>query len=345
MVPSRFHLVISAPQSQTCVVAQPDHIIPGFRQDTVFKARSQIIGIAGIHQILPYHNTVGIAQVIEQVGGIVTAAPYPQAIEMCQICTLDQRTDLFFPDIRIDRIFRDIVCPFRKHLLSVHHETEFLAVLVRLPAYRNGSQSDAKTFFVIDLICFFQGYFHIVQRLGAHPVRPPQLRIMDRYPYLILPFFRHPPGCIRHTGHHRHRLFPGHAHLDLHGDRVRKLNDGIHKQRNFTVDVFLEKRNFPDMRIRKRLDTDLTENPHVRKLRPPVPSKRGLCLTQILSSGQCPGRTDRDLFVWLCLIIFDVLQRRMKMNKEFVRPHMQPVLHLKAVGMVHILGDRQFFSV
>ena len=326
-------------------MAKPDHIISGFRQDAVFEARGQIIGIAGIHQILPHHDTVGITQVIEQVGGIVTSAPYPQAVEMCQICALDQRPDLLLPDIRIDRIFRNIVCPLRKHLLPVHYKAEFLAVLVRLPAYRNGAQSDAKALFIIDLIRFFQGYLHIIQRLGAHPVRPPELGIMDRYPHLVFSFFRHPSRRIRHPGHHRYRLFSRHTYLDLHRDRIRKFNDGVHEQCDLTIHMFLKERNFPDMRVRKSLNTDLTENPHVRKLRPPVPAKGRLGLTQILSSGQRPCRAQRDLFVRLRQIISDILQRGMKMNKKLVRPHMQTVLDLKAVSTVHILGDRKLFPV
>ena len=61
---------------------QPLDVINQFGSDIFFKFIAELIHSAGEHEILPYHQTQLVAQVIKIIAGIAAAAPYPDGVEV-----------------------------------------------------------------------------------------------------------------------------------------------------------------------------------------------------------------------------------------------------------------------
>ena len=75
-----FHLVITAPQTDTGMGAETADILTDFRADIGFKDVLELIGGAGEHEILPYDKPSLVAHVVKEVVQEIAAAPDAQAV-------------------------------------------------------------------------------------------------------------------------------------------------------------------------------------------------------------------------------------------------------------------------
>ena len=74
------HFIVSAPQPQGGMMADPFYVFNKFLTDVGFKGGRQLIYGAGEHEILPDHQPHFIAEVVEPVAGIIAASPYADGV-------------------------------------------------------------------------------------------------------------------------------------------------------------------------------------------------------------------------------------------------------------------------
>ena len=79
-----FHLIISAPQPQTCVVTNPLYVLDKLLCHVSFKFRiGKPVYTAGKHKIHPYNQSEFITDIPEKIIRIVAASPNPYTVVIC----------------------------------------------------------------------------------------------------------------------------------------------------------------------------------------------------------------------------------------------------------------------
>ena len=179
LVHKHFHLIVSAPQAEAGVMAEPCNIIDKFLPDIRLEFFRQLIDGAGKHEILPDNQAQFVAQIIEPVVRIEAAAPYTDRIKVCKAAVLKEPLCPFSAPPSEEVVLRYIICSHGKETDSVYLMGKALAPRILFPFYSQRAQADS---FLPDIAFFFSdphGYFHIVKRLVSQAVRPPELRVFD----------------------------------------------------------------------------------------------------------------------------------------------------------------------
>ena len=141
-VHKHFHLIISAPQSQAGVMADPPDIFLQLSADIFFKLWSQLIDRAGKHKILPYRQPQLITKIIEPVVGIKAAAPYPDHVKICSF-TVFQKLPGFFSASFSQQVFlRYIIGSHGKKRNPVNLMGKAFPPLIFFPSHRHFPKTD-----------------------------------------------------------------------------------------------------------------------------------------------------------------------------------------------------------
>ena len=158
VIPGRFHLVISAPQSKRCMMTKTFNILRDLLRDILFKSFREIIDITCKHQILPYDQSHLIAEIIEMIRRIITTAPHTDAVKIgtftgFQKILLDLRRN---PGI--DTVLRNIISAHGKNLHTIDTECEFFSPEIFFLADGKSTETDTLRY-------GFQNFSILIQKL------------------------------------------------------------------------------------------------------------------------------------------------------------------------------------
>ena len=176
--PGGFHLVVAADEPQGRMVPEAADIVLRLPGNALPESVRQLVGVAGEHQVLPYHQAHLVAQVKERLIRIDAAAPYADGIEMAVPAVLQQLFRLLPRHPGKQVVLRDVVPAHGEEVHPVAAQGEALAPFVLLPGHGHRPQAEAQGLFVFRLSAGEGGCLQGIQRLAAQAVRPPQPRVL-----------------------------------------------------------------------------------------------------------------------------------------------------------------------
>ena len=298
------------------------------------------IDATGKHKILPDQDAIAVAQIVEHILRIIPAAPDAQHVHIGADCALKQSFQHGAGDARREGIGGNPVRALREETHAIDIEREFLAPLIGILAKLDRSQTDRIGPLVKEFFPILQGDFHLVQRLLAIPIRPPQLWIRNLNGQVcVIELTLHKKtqflfgfeSFAARTGYkYRRPGFPlsGHRRLDLRAD-----GRAIHPQ------------HLPHMDILKAdrisFEADVLPDTNGRQFRPPIPTPVTGRLTQVRPAGDITASLQ-----WkLRLFRGDKPYRGAKYNVQLVTALTQQVLYLPLPAPEHVFGMPQIAPV
>ena len=109
--------------------------------------------------------------------------------------------------------------------------------------------------------------------------------------------------------------------------------------------MFLMELNFFNLSSRTVFQINVTENPGIRQLWAPVPSKHGMGFPDQVISFHSTSRYTMDFFVFFILIIFDIFQYGKKFYPDIIFSGVKIFFDRDSPGSVHIIGIEYFLVV
>ena len=210
VMPCGLNLIIAANQSEAGMVPEPFQIIQHFLPAVLRKMVCHLIYVACKHQVLPDDQSVPVAEIIEPVRRIISAAPYPDTVIICPDHGTYKILLSFLCNSCVKTILGDIIPAHSKYLHTVYHKGKFPAPFILVPADCQSPQADGLLCPVRQSSpCVIMADFDSVQRLLSVSCRPPELRLPD----CQLRLSRTGPGTVRSVpaGSYHLRLCGGSA--------------------------------------------------------------------------------------------------------------------------------------
>ena len=130
----RFHLVITAPESDRSMMAKADHILPYLLRHILLKSIIKLIACAGKHEILPHKESEFITAVVKIIIRIISSSPDSYAVMIgpdgifkkisCPLCT----------DTVKQTVLGDIIRSHCKYLYAVYfmRKTPAVFIIIRI---------------------------------------------------------------------------------------------------------------------------------------------------------------------------------------------------------------------
>ena len=140
--PCAFQLIVSTDQAKAGMIAETEDIVFCFNCNILCKLRCYVVNVAGVHQIFPKENSVFIAESVEFVGWIISAAPYAKTVKVCKYAGIYIALQDFPGNSWVEAVIRNIICTSGKNLYAIYHNGKFLAPLVILTGYRDSAETD-----------------------------------------------------------------------------------------------------------------------------------------------------------------------------------------------------------
>ena len=125
------------------MMPQPADIVTEFRADIRLKILRQIIDGTGKHKVLPDQKAKFIADVIESIIRIESAAPYTDTVHVGGPCILQKLTRPPGIHPRQQIVLRDIISAHGKNIHTVDAMAETLAIFILPSADCHGAKADA----------------------------------------------------------------------------------------------------------------------------------------------------------------------------------------------------------
>ena len=141
--PCAFQLIVSTDQAKAGMIAETEDIVFCFNCNILCKLRCYVVNVTGVHQIFPKENSVFIAEIVEFVGRVISAAPYAKTVKVCKYAGIYIALQDFPGNSWVEAVIRNIICTSGKNLYAVYHNGKFLPPLVILTGYRDGAETDA----------------------------------------------------------------------------------------------------------------------------------------------------------------------------------------------------------
>ncbi len=160
------------------MVAQADDIVDGLLADVVQIMPGRGVHPAGEHEVLPDQDAFLVAEVVEPVILVDTAAPHAQHVHVDRHRVVDGLAVDGVVDPREEIVAGDVVRAFHEYPLTVQHETEALAGLVIVGDKAEGAQSDFVRPFIPVLFRGDRCLETVAVRVTI-AVAPPQPRVPD----------------------------------------------------------------------------------------------------------------------------------------------------------------------
>ena len=182
--PALLHFVIAAPEGDGGMMAQAADVIFRFSADIIHKRRVKSgIGGAGEHEILPDADTEFVAQVVENIILIETAAPNAQHVHVGVSGTLNQIPVIFRFEMRGECIGGDPAGAFGEERDVIDGKLEGFAPFIRFAL----NVECAQAYTLRDIIqkrafLTYQVDGYRIKRLFPHTVRPPEFGFGDVQP-------------------------------------------------------------------------------------------------------------------------------------------------------------------
>ena len=322
------HFVVAAQQTQSGVVLEPEKVLPGlFPELGLHFLRQPDIG-AGDHKVLPDQDPLLVAQIIEMVLGVVSAAPYPQSVEIRVHGPVDQPVQPLGRHPAQETVHGDVVRTHGEDLHAVDDEAEFAAPLVRvrLRADRQGTQADPQALRVQHLFPGDKLQRQIVQVLLAVAPDPPESGLF--HPDKGLPIAEGDPLPVQGGEKGAAAVLPGPGlDPDVHNAVVMVLGDEDVPQPVRIVAPQLHR----------------AEDAHILQCGTPVPA--GLIIGRPQVGGSRNGIAVVHVQIMPVLLPGKIPEGRPKIQPQGVLPRAQQGLDLIDIGPVHVLYGIQGLPV
>ena len=313
------HFVVAADQRQGGVVPQALHVLLGFQADALLKGRGQVVEGAGIHEILPDHQSQLVANIIEEIIRVIAAAPYADDVEMGQGGVLQQAAGALGGDAAEDIVLGNVIRAHGEHLHPVDLVAEGFAPFVPFPA--NGQRPQANA-----TLPGAAGHLRPngIQRLPAIAVGPPQAGMVNHDVPAVAA-----PGLPIGRGHgDGHRRVPFQLRAEAQGNPARL--------------VLLLHQNAEDAGRIHQLQFDVPPDARVGQAGPPVPAKHAVGLAQVGIAGNRVGGAPAGA---LLIGSQGSLHGGVEADEQAVAPGVQKRLHIPLPGDMHVVGIAGVLSV
>src|SRR5271154_4734438 len=140
-MPSGFNFIVAAPDHDARMIPQPLDLIDGFLPHIFLKGNVARNHVASEHEFLPNHNAEFIADIVEIVGLVVTAAPLANHVHVRVAGGLKNLAMNLRSYAVRKTVERNHVGTLAEDRDAIHDELETLAPLIGSAAQFHGTQS------------------------------------------------------------------------------------------------------------------------------------------------------------------------------------------------------------
>ena len=325
-VHKHLHLIVAAPQRQGWMMTKPADIVLKLPGDVLLELLRQIVHGAGEHEILPNQNAQLVADVVEEIVGIVSAAPNPDTVHIGASGILQQPPGALRIHPGQQIVLGNIVRTHGEHIHTVDAVGKGLAPCILLPGHGHGAQTDSPAPAVQNLPFPAQLHFHAVQRLLPVARGPPEPGILnpDLQALITLP--------IR-SDNHPTNLYS----LVIQTDQV-----CVHLQGHRPILMELLHPNVPNPGGMEAHQGNVPPDARVRQPGTPVPAEHAVGLSDQREAHHGIRGAVRGVGG---ISLLDELCGRRKQDFNPVFPFPQHILHIKFPDSVHIPGFPDQFPV
>ena len=314
------HLVVAAEDGKGRMMVQAVQVVDGLGGEFLPHLVGEPDVGAGHHEVLPDHDALLVAEVVELVLGVVAAAPDAERIEIGVDGPLDVVLQTLVSDPAEQIVHGDVVGAHGEDLHAVDDECELTALFVGvlLGADRQGPQADALFHGIDDHALMDQLDKHIVQGLFAKAADPPE------------------PGIFHGDGHFAvHDLLPPavDGHIDLALPTVQGFGPDSHIHHAVVVVLCEGGAVEPVMVVTLQLHG--SPDAHIGERGAPVPAG----LVHGLAQVGCTGDGVAVVHVQVMAVLFpgEIPGGRLEIQPEDIFARHQPFVRKDHMGPVHIL--------
>ena len=318
--------------------ADPAHIIRQFCPDIGVKFICQVIYRAGEHEILPDHQAQLIADIIEIIVRIVTAAPDADGIHIGRPGILQKAPGPLRVYSRQKIVLRNIVGTHGEDIHAVDAVAEALAPLILLPADRHRPEADPLFPAVKLFLPVHQADAGRIKRLIAEACRPPELRIFH-FDQAGFPLCLHGPSVRGRQGDFHSEAAAGCGRADLTSCRKQiRIKAAAH----LSVLMILSDEDIADSGFLHADDHNIAPDPGVGKPWTPVPAEHAVGFSEQREARHGIRTAVRAGFR-VCLA--DIAGRRIQNNRNLILSRLQKLPHIIFPGAVHVVGPAHSHAV
>ena len=308
-------------------MAQASHIIQCLLSDVFRERVRHIIYIAGVHQILPYDQSVFVAQIVKRIVRIIAAAPDTQAVEVRADAGSHEIFLPLFCDPRITAVFRNIISTLCKDLHAVYDKGKLLPPPVFLLTNRERPNPDPLFDHITHTAVLRQQFHrHRVKILFSVSVRPPFFRMLQQ------------KSCPAVSIRRDLRIdLTFHRNADARSVLCRSVKFCLHIEPYALRLVLLSDMYIIQLCPAVRFEINIAEDPRIDQLWAPVPAKHGMRFAdQFISLHRAAGNIP-DLAVFPVRIIFNKFKHGAKFDPDPVGSAHQHRLYRDFPCTVHIV--------
>ena len=305
------------------MVAQTADVVYKLGGDILLKRVRQIVHGAGEHEVLPYQQSKLVTDVIEEVVGIVAAAPDPDAVHVGSLCVLQQTAGALRVDSGKEIVLGDVIGAHGKDVHTVDAVAEAFAPLILTAADGHGAKADAPAPNVQLLALGTQGNAELIQRLTAEAGRPPELGILDDQ------------LAVGAAGSEDGAVGSGDGNVDPDLVIGITVQIGMYAQTNRAVFMELIHPNVLNTGFFDADDGNVPPDAGVRQTGTPVPAEHAVGFADVreahhgIRAAVCHG---------LCVCFLNILSRRAEGDGDGVLSGTENGLNVELPDSVHIAG-------
>src|ERR1700722_8758924 len=128
-MPAGFDFVISAPDYDARMIAQPFDLLDGLLAHVLLEGNVARNHISAKHEFLPYHDAKFIADIVEVIGLVIAAAPFANHIHVGIARSLEDFPMNLSGDAGGKTVEGNHIRAFRIHGDAIYHELKTLPPL------------------------------------------------------------------------------------------------------------------------------------------------------------------------------------------------------------------------
>src|SRR5258706_5068023 len=144
VAPARLDFVVAAPDRNPRMISQPFYLLRDFLADIFLECEVSGHHRASEHEVLPHHDAEFVADVVEVIGLVVSAAPMPDHVHVRIARGLQDFAVLRGSDARLEAVELNHVRAFGENRNAIYDKRETLAPLVWHTAQFKLTQASAQ---------------------------------------------------------------------------------------------------------------------------------------------------------------------------------------------------------
>ena len=302
------------------MVAQAADVVHKFCSDILLEFLGQVVNSAGEHKVLPDQQAQFVTDIIEEVVGVIAAAPDPDAVHVGSPGILQQPAGPLGIYSGQQVVLGDVVGTHGEDIDAVDTVGEGFTPFILAAADRHGAKTDAPLPFIQTVA---QNNTDRIEGLFAVAGGPPQLRFFDF------------DGNFASFGG------PGFSAGSGNGDRNRGAagnfrHMGVYIQRDLAVFVVLKNVNVPDPGCLDADDADVSPDAGVGQPGTPVPAVHAMGFADM---GKAHHGIGGAISAGSCVSFLDIFGRRGEVDTDGILARVQQLLDIEFPDAVHIVGE------